>query len=177
MRCPPAFHCPRAPSPPLGSPCLMSPSPRQSATGQSPRFTAPHWPQARPRGIRSSWLPQGKATRRGPSAGSGCPMPARVTRKWVSGISTHRVSIRPFHPALDTVSRRVPTFRTLLSSPPAAVDLQRPSRRGALQCRSRAGAWSDSASIGCRLLAAPIARLTAFTSLAARVLQIGRAHV
>ena len=55
-------------------------------------------------------------------------MPARVTRKWVSGISTHRVSIRPFHPALDTVSRRVPTFRTLLSSPPAAVDLQRPPR-------------------------------------------------
>ena len=53
-------------------------------------------------------------------------MPARVTRKWVSGISTHRVSIRPFHPALDTVSRRVPTFRTLLSSPPAAVDLHRP---------------------------------------------------
>jgi hypothetical protein len=99
-------------------------------------------------------------------------MPARVTRKWVSGISTHRVSIRPFHPALDTVSRRVPTFRTLLSSPPAAVDLQRPPNpRGALQCLSRASAWSDSASIGCRLLAAPIARLTAFTSLAARVLQ------
>ena len=30
----------------------------------------------------------------------------------------------------DTASRRVPTFRTLLSSPPAAVDLQRPPRLG-----------------------------------------------
>ena len=108
----------------------MSPSPRQSATGQSPRFTAPHWPSSQTARNPELLVASGEATRRGPSAGSGCPMPARVTRKWVSGISTHRVSIRPFHPALDTVSRRVPTFRTLLSSPPAAVDLQRPPSRG-----------------------------------------------
>ncbi len=48
---------------------------------------------------------------------------SRFTHHWVSCISTHRVSIRPSHLPLDTVSRHVLNFR-LVSRPSIAIDLQ-----------------------------------------------------
>lgn len=132
--------CRHALSPLLRGPFLISPGYRQSATPGSNQLP-PGYQITETPPIRNPSLPQGHLRGEVPARDSlrdsrvnnttppSIP-PAGLLATGFCCISTHRVSIRPFHPSLDAVSRPAPTLdilwnRTLQSTcrpdPPQGV--------------------------------------------------------